>query len=504
MTHPARVRKRRIDKQIADLPLNAISVDRECAEPLKSQIYSSLRDLIVGRVLHSDVSLPSTRILAKDLGVSRNTIIAAYYRLMGEGYLEARPGARTYVVSVAAATKCVEGGSGPVRVEGNLALGARTMGAFRSSVQASSTAGLRPSTPDIGLMATTNWSRLISRRHRFQDAELFGYNHYLGYPPLRQAISSYLQAYRGVRCQPDQIVVTNGAQAALDLTARLTLGNGDFAWVEEPGYHGAQGVILAAGAKLVPLRVDASGWQLSDPPSEQLRLIYTTPSCQMPLGVSMSMEQRRSLLDIAEKTNAWIVEDDFDSEFYLSGAAIPAMQGADAYGRTIYIGSFAKSLFPALRIGFIVFPMRAGDKIEHSVMVSGHFASLPQQAALADFINEGHFARHLRRGRRLYRLRRDRFISLAAHYLGEWLEPYSSKVGIQIAFRFKEAVDDMFLSREANKRQLNVVPLSASYIHGNPVAGFVLGYAALDEKSVKLQLATLATVLSESFARARK
>lgn len=479
-----------------ELPLNALAVNRTLAEPMQRQIYTALRDLILRRILPPGLRMPSTRSLAKDIVVSRNTVVAAYDQLVSEGYIETRQGARPYVVDLPDPPGTP---AAPAQVE----TGGRLSRSFRNTTRNGLQGGypghfgLRPSVPDTRSFPFATWNRLMTKHFQPANDELFSYNYVTGYPPLQAAIASYVQAYRGVRCEPGQIIITNGAQGALDLLARLLIDEGDLVWMDEPGYFGAQAAFLGAGARLAPLHIDEAGWHLQDVPAEPIRLIYTTPSCQQPLGLTMLMEQRLRLLEIAQQKNAWIIEDDFDSEYRLLGAAVPAMQGIDSANRTIYVGTFAKTLFPSLRIGFMVLPRQIGVDIGHACYVSGHLVSLPLQATLSDFIEGGHFARHLRRMRRLYGSRREHFLALCERELGDWLEPFDADVGIQIAFRFTRDISDQLIARRANERRLNVTPLSKHYLHSAPQNGVVLGYAALDERTMEAHLTELRHVFEE-------
>ena len=258
-------------------------------------------------------------------------------------------------------------------------------------------------------------------------------------PPLKAAIARHLETSRGVSCDPEQIVITGGAQAAFDVLARLLLNPEDAVWMEEPGYPGAQGSFVAAGAKLVPLRVGPTGWDLR-PPSEPIRLIYVTPSCQCPLGVTMRMEQRFQLIDIARQNDAWILEDDFDGEYRFSGRPVPAMQGNDPSGRTIYVGTFSKTIFPSLRLGFMVLPRRLAEAAQRAMFLTGHSPPLILQGGLADFISEGHFATHLARIRRIFAKRREMFQHHCAGFLGAWLKPVGSESGIQALWDARRTV----------------------------------------------------------------
>jgi GntR family transcriptional regulator/MocR family aminotransferase len=338
--------------------------------------------------------------------------------------------------------------------------------------------------PDADNFPFGLWGRLLARRASHARDTLFGTYHVAGHPDLRSAIAGYLKIARGVRCSPEQILITTGAQAGLDLLARLLLDPGDNVWMEEPGYYGAQSAFASAGGRLRPLPVSNGVWDLERPPS-QVRLIYVTPSCHHPLGASMRIEQRMRLLEIAESRNAWILEDDFDGEYRFQGQPIPAMQGFDPYQRVIYVGTFAKILFPALRIGFIVLPtpLRAG--IVNAISITGQFAPLLLQAALADFIEQGHMARHLRRMRRIYAARRLMFREYCQTYLSDWLTLVAGDSGIQMAGLLGEGLCDKRISSAAREHAVNVAALSMHYRHGNAKSGLLIGYAASAEHAME-------------------
>ena len=320
-----------------------------------------------------------------------------------------------------------------------------------------------------------------------------------GHPTLRAAIVGYLEASRGVRCDPDQIVITSGAQAAFDLLARLLIDPGDTVWMEEPGYLGAQSAFLAAGARLLPLRVDAAGWNLeADVPPVPPRLIYLTPSCQCPLGLTMPAAQRRQLLEVARAQGSWVIEDDFDCEYRFDTEPVPALYAASTSGQVIYVGTFAKTLFPALRLGFMVLPSKLGRRVKQAINITGHFPPLMLQATLADFIEQGHFARHLRRMRRLYAKRRTLFLAHCMDQLGEWVAPLPGSTGIQTALWLTETRGDEALAATALRRRVNVAALSKHYRHGAPRNGLVMGYAAVDEAMMLKGLGILRSILSEA------
>ncbi len=478
-----------------ELPLNIPDLDRSSKEPLWSQLYRALRRLIMQRVLDPGFQMPSTRQLAHDLRLGRNTVISAYDQLLSEGYLETRQGARTIVADLPVAQSPGTGQQVGLPMTSNLSHSGRLMVEKHINRYRSGDAGLRPSTPELSTFPFDVWRRFLQRRFRDANSELFWYNNIAGYPPLRAAIAGYLRAYRGVNCTAEQIFVTNGAQAGLDLLARFLLNAGDHVWMEEPGYRGAQGAFIAAGARLAPLRVGPAGWDLAAGPPTQVKLIYTTPSCHQPIGVAMPLEQRLHLLEIARNQNAWIIEDDFDSEFRIAGGSAPAMQGIDGSGRTIYVGTFSKTLFPAVRIGFIVLPHAISAEFEQANFVSGHFPSLPMQAVLSDFIEEGHFARHLRRVRRLYSTRRAAFMTHLQTHLSDLLDPFPAEAGMQISCRLRFPGSDVEIARRPDAAELNLSPLSAHYYHGNAQNGFYLGYTAHARKRAEELLHGLREIL---------
>lgn len=477
-------------------PLDGIRLDRDNPMNLHRQLYAQLRRLIEGRALPSGHALPSSRAMAKDLNIGRNTVIAACEQLALEGYLSIRP--RTPPVVMALPAPALGRRQAPA--DGHEAISARGRVMLDQPFHHGRPGMLafHPGMPDPANFPFNTWSKLLARRAKIAHVDLFGTYHVTGYPPLCEAIARYLTASRGVRCAPDQIVVTNGAQSAFDLLARMLIDAGDSVWMEEPGYYGAGSAFISAGAKLAPLHVGEAGWEL-DPPATAPRLIFVTPSCHHPLGLTMPMEQRLTLLHLAEGWNAWIVEDDFDGEYRFQGQPIPALQGISASSRVVYVGTFAKILFPAMRLGFLVVPEPMRERIAAALSVTGQFAPLLAQAALADFMNEGHFARHLRRMRRLYAERRHHFLHAASRHLGAWLDFHGTESGIQLVGLFRDPCDDRAIAEAALAQGVNVSPLSMQYRHGKPRQGLVMGFAAVDVATTGKGMAKLARVLQAEF-----
>jgi GntR family transcriptional regulator/MocR family aminotransferase len=339
---------------------------------------------------------------------------------------------------------------------------------------------------------------LLQRHARRPARGTLGYGVAAGLPALRAAIARHVGAARGVVCTPDQVIVVAGAQAGLDLVCRLLLDPGDAAWIEEPGYLGARGALLGAGADLVPVRVDADGLDVAAGAARapNARLVYTTPSHQFPLGVTMTLPRRLALLDWAAHAGAWVVEDDYDSEYRYAGRPLPAMQGLDAGGRVVYLGTFSKTMFPALRAGWVVVPKPLAEPFAVAIRNTGHGVPAVVQAALADFIDEGHFAAHVRRMRGLYAKRQAVLVASAQRHLQGRLVVEPADAGMQIAARLSGRSDDRALSAALDEAGVVAPPLSAYALGRAPVRGLFLGYAGVPEREIAAAVQTLGRVLA--------
>ena len=476
----------------------ALALDRASADPLQRQLYKALKELIERRALPGASVLPSTRELAADLKLGRNTVIAAYDQLTSEGYLRNRPGARPTTVEFPAPQPAPSHQANGFE---RLSRRGQIMSTQPFHYGRPGQIAFHPGMPDASHFPFALFSRLIAKRAKFARSDLFGTYHTAGHPELRTAIAAYLRTARGVNCSADQIIVTTGAQASLDLLARLILDPGDCVWMEEPGYYGAHSAFVGAGGFLRPLPVDEGGWRLDSEPVETPRLIYVTPACQHPLGMTMHVEQRLHLLEIAQRRSAFIIEDDFDGEYRFVGQPVPSLQGHDRAGNVIYVGTFAKILFPALRLGFMVVPPGLATEIERALSVTGQFAPLLLQAALADFIGEGHMAQHLRRMRRIYAQRRQLFFDLCESELAREIRLMRGDAGIQIAGVLAEPGDEATICEAARRLDVNVSPLSIQYRHGAVIQGLLLGYAACDEPTTRRGLQLLKTAFQNARAR---
>lgn len=479
-------------------PLDQVTLRPGDAAPLHRQLCDQLRDLILGGAIPAESRLPSIRTFAGELAISRNTVISALDQLSAEGLLESRRGAGIHVARVGAAARPGPNGCRPGAQPPSLSSRGALMAVQPRVRSIPHRRAFDPGTPALAEFPFKTWSRLLTRHARYGPEDLFGYHYMSGYPGLRKVIAGFLTTMRRVRCTPEQIVVTTGGQAALDLLARLLLDDGDTVWMEEPGYPGARGVLLSAGARLSPLPVGRGGWQvppLTDPPP---RLIYLTPSCQHPLGITMPMEQRLAVLETARATNAWVIEDDFDGEYTFRGQPLPAMQSLDDESRVIYVGTFAKMLFPAMRLGFMVLPGDLAERIKPAISLTGQFPPLVLQATLADFIAEGSFFLHLNRMRRLYGRRRDHFLRLMNGMLGAWLDPIDGRTGIQIASTFRLAMDDRKVVASAASAGVNLAPLSLYFHHEPRQPGLMMGYAGVPEAEMDRLFPVLREILAHA------
>jgi GntR family transcriptional regulator/MocR family aminotransferase len=465
------------------LSFDTVTVDRTLKVRLHRQLYETLRSYILEGRIGAGMSLPATRTLAQHLGVGRNTVVAAYDQLLAEGYVEAQSGSGTRVASRL---------QSPIHARQENALAHPPGLSHRGELMASQPQPPRspgklnfhPGFPERATFPFSTWARLLARNARRRSDDILGYQSFAGYWQLREAIAEYLAVARGVNCGPDQVIVVTGAQAALDLVARLLLDGGETAWLEEPGYLGARSALLGGGAELAALRVHRRGWELGDPDLPPPRLIYVTPSCQWPLGTIMRLDERLQLLAIAERHNAWIIEDDYDGEYRFRGQPVQALRGLDLSQRVIYVGTFGKTLFSSLRIGFLVVPPSRASAFERALSVTGQFAPLLLQATLADFIREGYFAAHLKRMRRLYVRRQTDFIELCRRELSAWMDVSENDAGMQILGWLNPPFDDRAVARAALRYGVDVQPISINYRHDTPRHGLLLGYAGLDDREI--------------------
>ncbi|MBI2204926.1 MAG: PLP-dependent aminotransferase family protein [Candidatus Rokubacteria bacterium] len=471
---------------------------------LSTQVYASLRRAILAGELAAGTRLPSTRTLARDLAVSRNTVLLAYDQLLAEGYVEGRPGSGTYVAQAlpeapagaARATARVQ--TTPARLS---AYGARA-----AAIRFASPRGpdrhlpydFRYGTPKVAEFPHAVWRRLLGRHARGSTVATMAYGPPEGAPVLREAIAAYLRRARAVVCDPAQVLVVNGSQQALDLTARVLIDAGDTVALEEPNYLGARWAFHAAGARLVAAPVDADGLDVTRLGRERARarLVYATPSHQFPTGVVMSLSRRLALLEWASANRAWVVEDDYDSEYRYEGRPIEAVQGLDRSGRVIYVGTASKVLFPALRLGYLVVPPSLVEAFTAAKWVTDRHSATLEQLVLADFIADGHFERHLRRSRTRNAARREALLAALHGELGDRVDVVGANAGVHLLawLRGLSPAAVPALIEDARGEGVGVYSIAPYYFRSPPQAGLMLGYAALDERTIREGIRRLARV----------
>src|SRR6516162_11115833 len=397
-----------MSKRPSGVFLPAISLERATSLPLYKQLYQSIRQSILRGTLRKGLRLPSTRTLAHELRGSRNIVVIAFEQLLAESYIESRTGAGTFVTETLP-EDVLQVGNRPLNGNRRLSERGETFKHLPQLALPARDPKLRYAPFRYGLPALDElpldlWGRLLARHCRTAPAEVAVHGDPGGLPRLREAIASYVGAARGVRCRTEQVIITNGSQQAIDLAARVLADPGEAAIIEDPGYIGARSALEAAGLKVIPVSVERDGLRVDLLARKHLRakLVYVTPSHQFPLGVVLSLGNRLQLLDWAARNDTWILEDDFDSEYRYGSKPIPALQGLDSNGRVIYIGTFSKVLFATLRLGYLIVPEDLLDTFVAARWVLDRGSPLVEQAALADFIAEGHFASHIRRMRTLY------------------------------------------------------------------------------------------------------
>jgi GntR family transcriptional regulator / MocR family aminotransferase len=456
--------------------LTMFDSDANPSRSLRERICATVRAAIRSGALHSGERLPATRTLAADLAVSRITAEAAYRQLETDGYVRRRVGDGTFVeIDVGALVsdaRRLEAAADWSRRGGQIVRGG---GHADPSVAMAFSAGF----PDLTAFPVDTWKRLTARRIRRDGASIMGYGDPAGEPALRAAIARYLGQSRGVRCDADQVIVLSSSQLALHLVATMLTDPGDSVWMEEPGYRGARIALSALGIRLRPVRVDREGLVA---PSGVPRLIYTTPSHQYPTGVTLSLSRRLALVDTARRSDAYIIEDDYDSEFKYDARPVPAMQGLDEAGRVLYAGTFSKVLFPALRLAYLVVPPAlVRGFVAARAAHDGHPARL-SQLVTADFIEEGHFAAHLRRMRRLYHHRRDLLLAELQRRV-PWCHPFGTAAGLQLTVTLPRG-REASLTCAAGRAGVVTPPLADLSVTRPRTDGWLLGFAALSDDAI--------------------
>jgi GntR family transcriptional regulator/MocR family aminotransferase len=486
-----------------------ILLDEKSEIPLYRQIYESIRQAILNGSLQPKTQLPASRVFARKLGVARMTIINAYEQLFAEGYLEGKIGSGTFVAArlpeeFLNAEPPKRGKTETARRVFNLTDFGQHLSKNREMIlnryRTAEILPFRHGIPAIDKFPFDIWWKITQKHSRSIRFPMLSYGNAAGFEPLREAISAHLSITRGVNCTPQQIIITSGTQQTLDLISSIFLAKNDEVCLEDPGYFGARDIFSAIGAKIIPVPIDDEGFIVAEAKkkSRRPRLIYVTPSHQYPLGVTMTLARRMNLLEWAKETESFIVEDDYDSEYRYAGRPLASLQGLDRNGRVFYVGTFSKTVFPALRLGFLVAPKDLTDIFVAAKALRDWHSPQLDQAVLADFIADGHFAKHLRKMRGLYEDRQQILVQEVNNQLNGLLEVSPSTSGMHLIGWLPEGVDDKPFFRAGLKRNLITIPISASCIAQNLRGGLFLGYTAFDESQIKEGVKVMSEMLSKA------
>lgn len=460
-----------------------------------AQVYAGYRDAILDGRLPPGQRLPSTRSLAQELAVSRITVVTAFQQLLAEGYLEGRVGAGTFVSSAFAARVV----RAPHRAP---APGRRRVPRDRlapvTEPWLACWGAFRVGQPAVEQFPAEVWARLVARCARRLPRREMSYGEPMGFLPLRQAIADVLRTTRSVRCTAEQVMIVSGSQQGLAIAARTLLAPGDAVWLEEPCYPGARDAFALVGARPIRVPVDGDGLDVAAGIARhpRARAAYVTPSHQYPLGVIMSAPRRLELLDWARRAGAWLIEDDYDSEHHYDHQPIASLQALDTDQRVVYVGTFSKVLFPALRIGYVVVPNDLVPWFQRVRATLDNFATPLYQRVLNEFIREGHFMRHLRRMRSVYAERRRVLVRALERELGDQVELLGDRAGMHVVITLPPGARDRDVALRAAARGLSVIPLSSCYAGPRPRAGLLLGYGASSPARIPEAVAELARAIA--------
>jgi GntR family transcriptional regulator / MocR family aminotransferase len=463
--------------------------------PIYRQLYEWFRRAITDGQLRPGQRVPSTRNLAAELKISRMPVLGAFEQLLAEGYLETFIGAGTRVARSipddTLRTPAVQARKGLQKiVEKRSPRRMSRRGDALTHVPTQSwldnLGAFRVSLPALGHFPIGVWSKLVARHSRRPPKGTMAYGDARGYLPFREAIAEYLGTVRGVRCESSQILVTTGSQQALQISAQVLLDPKDRVLLEEPGYPGARQAFMTAGAHLIPVGVDHDGLNVAEiiRRGRDARAVYVTPSHQYPLGMTMSATRRMLLLNWAVRCGAWIIEDDYDSEYRFGSRPIASLQGLDTDARVIYVGTLSKVMFPALRLGYVVVPKDLVRAFSAARDAADIFSSTLYQAVLTDFIREGHFARHIRRMRMLYMDRRNALVRAIRVQMEDMLEVIGAEAGMHLVALLPRGTNDVAVSKKAAEKGISAIPLSTCYLEPPTRGGLILGYGGVNAHQI--------------------
>jgi GntR family transcriptional regulator/MocR family aminotransferase len=486
--------------------LQSLSIDRNSTVPVGAQVALKIRAMIVSGDLTSGERLPSSRVLATDLGVSRSTITAVFDQLIAEGMISSWTGSGSFVSTELAFQQAdivlEEQKISSAHIEPHLAkLNLLESSDYVPRLPKFKLGGaFATGMPAMDAFPMAIWSKISAKCWREDREKMLSYPPVYGIGELREAITFHLRANRGIACLPDEVIVFNGAQHAFNRIGSILLNPGDPVWFENPGTIGARNALLALGAKLVPVPIDDQGMNveagLAKSPSP--KLIFTTPAHQHPLGITMSLKRRFELLNVANLANAWIIEDDYVGEFHYRAPSPQTLKSVDKQGRVIYVGTFSKSLFPALRLGYVVAPPKLAEIFRKFASATLQGTPSHTQMVVARFIGGGHFSTHLRRMRKLYSERHQALIDGATLHLPDLVKVHPSTTGLHTTASLAPGLDENDISRMAESAGLQVTPISRFCIEPVKQSGLVLGFSTTTPKEIVAGLKKLSKVVKKS------
>lgn len=486
-----------------------VDVDRSDSTPIYEQIYEDLRNAIIEGKLSPGTKLPSTRVLTSVLGVSRTTVTNAFSQMKSEGYFDSRVGSGTYVsknlpprhtqlrrpiVDPEPSAEPVEPTEAPPQLSNQ---GEFVMEGPPSMVDhPTKQMAFNPGMPAYDSFPIDTWSKLASKRWRYLQRDELVYGHPAGYPPLREALAEYLHEVRGVRCKPEQVLITAGTQHAFTLVSRVLIDDEDDVYVEDPGYPLMRRAFRVAGARVHSVPVDDEGVNVSTVSGHKTpHLIGVTPSHQYPLGTTMSLPRRLELLEWSVRQDLWILEDDYDSGFRYSGRPITALQGLDRNGRVLYAGTFSKVLFPALRLGYLVIPPNLVDPFTRMRDLVDRSPPRVVQMILLDFLEEGHLKQHIRKMRTLYMTRQRILVNAIEEELGGLIDIQANDAGLHVVGWLPSGIDDQALCQHLLDHDVLALPLSAHSENELDRGALILGFGGVSEKQIKAGVRRMALAL---------
>lgn len=497
-------------KSLEEIPLVAFKLNYSSSIPLYKQLYDLLRIAILEGKIKTGKKLPGTRYLASELKISRNTVGLAYEQLRIEGYINGKTGSGTYVNEIPDNTFTIKVKSSNKNSDRKTTASVKKVSdkikkrigysrILKRNIQIEELIPFQNAIPAMDEFTVKPWLKIINQSYLNISNLHLGYGDAAGYNKFREVIAEYLRTYRAVNCTASQIIIVNGSQQGLDLIGRVLLNPGSNVWLEDPGYFGARASMISAGVSIHPCPLDDEGLDIkySSKHNPKPELIYTTPSHQYPIGITMSVARRMQLLNYAKKNKCWIIEDDYDSEFRYIGNPLPSLQGMDQNKSVFYLGTFSKVLFPGLRLGYLVLP---DEKLLEAFLsvkfVMDRQSPIFEQAILAKYIEQGHFTKHIRKMRILYKERQQILIDELIKELDGIIEVESSPAGMHLIAWLPKHLNDRIISKEMHKNNLIAQPLSDYSIKFFNNPGLILGYTAFNKKEIKDGVKKLKNVLT--------